>query len=636
MLRGWFACALLLGVHCAGAQPAPSPDARAATAARQPAQGFAPGVAYEKRHVDYTVERDGRFVKDTEVIRLVLNEAGVQEVAQSRLAYSKSLQSAEVLLARVITPEGKEIDVPAASIFEQEAYASQAAPMFSDHKVKAIVFPQVTVGARIHLKTRITQRTPFLPNQFSAFEFVSPHSARRDFVFTVTAPTEMPLHVQAIDLPHQREELADGRVRHLFRGANEQAVPSDPGSVARGDYSPRMVVSSMAGGADLARAYRALLADPGTPDPSAPTPRVTALAQQLTQGIDDPRLQAKALYDWVRLNIRYVNVVLERGGFVPRPLDSILSNAYGDCKDHATLLGALLRAKGIESTPVLINAGNAYWMPEPGALQAFNHMITYVPALDLYLDATGRHTAFDTLPTADAGKQVLHVANGQWARTPLAGGSSLASRQLIEVAEDGGAQVKIHVQGFGEAASGLRAVFTAWQSAPDAQLVTAMLAQTGANGSGTLRRPDLGAAGMAADFDFDYSAPGFVDLPGPGAIRLPATPFGALAALVAMQRVERRFPFPCPTGELREETEIRLPANVRLRRNPAPETHSLVLPEARIDYRSTVQREGSTLKLNRTVTMAASSAVCTPGDVQAQRAFVQQVERSLRTPLLYE
>ena len=263
MLRGWFACALLLGVHCAGAQPAPSPDARAATAARQPAQGFAPGVAYEKRHVDYTVERDGRFVKDTEVIRLVLNEAGVQEVAQSRLAYSKSLQSAEVLLARVITPEGKEIDVPAASIFEQEAYASQAAPMFSDHKVKAIVFPQVTVGARIHLKTRITQRTPFLPNQFSAFEFVSPHAARRDFVFTVTAPREMPLHVQAIDLPHQREELADGRVRHLFRGANEQAVPSDPGSVARGDYSPRMVVSSMAGGAEQTVLRRWKVKHPG-------------------------------------------------------------------------------------------------------------------------------------------------------------------------------------------------------------------------------------------------------------------------------------------------------------------------------------------------------------------------------------
>ena len=618
-LRCWFACALLLGIHQAGAQPAP------------PTQGFAPGVAYEKRHVDYVVERDGGVVKEVESVRLLLNEAGVREAARLTIPYSQSLQRAEVLVARVITPEGRAIDVPAASIFEQEAYASQAAPTFSDYKVKAIVFPQLTVGARVHVKTRLTQKTPFLPGQFSAFEFVSPHSARQDFVFTVTAPKDLPLHVQAIDLPHQHEALADGRVRHVFRGANAQAVPSEAGSVARGDYSPRMVVSSMAGGADLARSWRALAGDA-----TAPTPRVIALAEQLTQGVDDPRQQARLLYDWVRLNIRYVNVVLERGGFVPRPLDSILSNAYGDCKDHATLLGALLRAKGIDSTPVLINAGNVFWMPEPGTLQAFDHMIVYVPSLALYLDATARHADFGTLPQVDAGKQVLHAATGDWARTPLPSGSSLASRQSIDVAEDGAARVRVHVQGRGEAASGLRAVFSAWQSAPDAQLVTAMLAQAGANGSGKLRRPDPDAAGKPADFDFDYDTRGFVDLPGPGAIRLPATPFGALATLVALQRVERRFPFPCPSGELREETEIRLPANVRLLRDPPSEAYSLELPEARFDYLSTVQRDGSTLKLSRSVTIAASSAVCTPGDLQAQRTFVQQVERSLRTQLLYE
>lgn len=619
MFRCWIACALLLGAHQAGAQPVP------------PAQGFAPGIAYEKRHVDYAVESNGGFVKEVESIRRVLNDAGVREAAQITLPYSKSLQSAEVLVARVITPEGKTIDVPASSIFEQEAYASQAAPMFSDYRVKAIVFPQLTVGARVHVKTRLTQKTPFLPGQFSAFEFVSPHSARQDFVFTVTAPKDLPLHVQAIDLPHQREELADGRVRLVFRGANAEALPTDPGSVARGDYSPRMVVSSMASGADLARSWRALVGDS-----TAPTERVTALAGQLTQGIDDPRLQAKALYDWVRLNVRYVNVVLERGGFVPRPLDSILSNAYGDCKDHATLLGALLRAKGIDSSPVLINAGNAFWMPEPGTLQAFNHMITYVPSLDLYLDATGRYANFGNLPNGDAGKQVLHAATGQWARTPLATGSSLASRQVIEVGADGTARVKVHVQGQGEAASGLRTLFSAWQSTPDAQLVNAMLAQAGANGRGTLRRPELGTSGAAADFDFDYGTRGFVDLPGPGAIRLPPTPFGALTGLVALQRVERRFPFPCPSGDLREETEIRLPDNVRLLRDPPSETHSLVLPEARFDYRSTVQREGSTLKLDRTVTITAASAVCTPGDAESQRAFVQNVERSLRMQLLYE
>jgi transglutaminase-like putative cysteine protease len=39
---------------------------------------------------------------------------------------------------------------------------------------------------------------------------------------------------------------------------------------------------------------------------------------------------------------------------------AILDKRYGDCKDHATLMEALLQTAGIASTPVLINAGNSY------------------------------------------------------------------------------------------------------------------------------------------------------------------------------------------------------------------------------------------------------------------------------------
>jgi transglutaminase-like putative cysteine protease len=66
---------------------------------------------------------------------------------------------------------------------------------------------------------------------------------------------------------------------------------------------------------------------------------------------------------WVSKNIRYVAIDIGNSGIVPHDADSVLANAYGDCKDHAVLYSALLKAKGIQSETVLINLGEAYTLP---------------------------------------------------------------------------------------------------------------------------------------------------------------------------------------------------------------------------------------------------------------------------------
>lgn len=64
------------------------------------------------------------------------------------------------------------------------------------------------------------------------------------------------------------------------------------------------------------------------------------------------------------MNIRYVGIWLGNGGIVPHPAEDILQNRYGDCKDKATLLQALLAAKGIYSQQVLINLGDSFYRSE--------------------------------------------------------------------------------------------------------------------------------------------------------------------------------------------------------------------------------------------------------------------------------
>jgi hypothetical protein len=108
---------------------------------------------------------------------------------------------------------------------------------------------------------------------------------------------------------------------------------------------------------------------------------------------------------------RYVAIFLGNGGYVPHDAATILENRYGDCKDHAVLLEALLKAKGIASVPVLINLTNRYRLPEAATPAAFNHALTYLPEFDLYVDLTAGVAPFGTLLANEYGKPVAVAAD---------------------------------------------------------------------------------------------------------------------------------------------------------------------------------------------------------------------------------
>jgi len=145
---------------------------------------------------------------------------------------------------------------------------------------------------------------------------------------------------------------------------------------------------------------------------------IRTLAQSLTAKAGGDLDKLRILHDWVAQHIRYLGVYVGAGGFVPRKATEIFATRYGDCKDHVALLEAMLRAVGIESSPALINLGDAYGLPELAVSNPINHVITYVPSLDLYVDSTAQFAAVGTLPSEDSNKPVIITATGELKRTP--------------------------------------------------------------------------------------------------------------------------------------------------------------------------------------------------------------------------
>ncbi|HEX7679982.1 MAG TPA: DUF3857 domain-containing protein, partial [Thermoanaerobaculia bacterium] len=106
---------------------------------------------------------------------------------------------------------------------------------------------------------------------------------------------------------------------------------------------------------------------------------VTTLANEIRKAHQGRDAQLVAAIRFVQDDIRYLGIEMGRGSHEPRQPSVVLTQRYGDCKDKALLLAALLRELGIEAYPALVNtklrAHLDGYLPSPFL---FDHVITQV------------------------------------------------------------------------------------------------------------------------------------------------------------------------------------------------------------------------------------------------------------------
>src|SRR5439155_5008122 len=156
------------------------------------------------------------------------------------------------------------------------------------------------------------------------------------------------------------------------------------------------------------------------------TDEVRAAAEEAVRGVpgSDEEARIRAVYDFVVSRTRYVGLEFGINSFKPYPVETILSRRFGDCKDKASLMHAMLEALGIDSRLVLLRMKRLGGIETaPASLAVFNHAILFVPKYDLFLDGTAEFHGSGELPADDRGAEVLVVEPGgssRFLRTPEA------------------------------------------------------------------------------------------------------------------------------------------------------------------------------------------------------------------------
>lgn len=600
--------------------------ARAATATATAAPVPAPPAVIEHALTDIAVQRDGTFVTTRAVVIRIDSEAAARSGATVPIPVSASLQRFELVEAWTQTADGRRVDVAPASVLTQAPpYAAQTQTL-SDVQLKVVNFPGVAVGARLHLTTRVAQIVPIFPGVFTYDTSVGRSTVLLDGEVRIAAPAAMPLGVDAAGVEAVPPIVA-GDVRHYaWRFRQPTFTPAVPNAVAPIDGEPRLIVTSLPDWAALGRAYqeRATARE-------QPSPAIRALAASITAGQRDDRARAAALAGWVARNVRYVNIVLGVGGFVPPSADEVAQARFGDCKGHATLLNALLAAANIPSTSVLINAGPTYREPAVAG-QVFNHMINYLPGLDTFVDTTSPYAAFGDLPLGDRAKFVVLTRTGEARRTPAAGPQpeGLAQEFTLAVTADGGIDGRSRIVPQGALRGELGRLSDLLRAGDQAQAVSRLMQANGSLGTGALTLPATREAPeLAATWHVDDA----VATSGTGALR---PPYGVALSTIAQLAASATAPVAaqpvlCQPLSLNERFAITFPAGYTLMPLPG----GVSVDTAEVSYHSTWQRDGQTVRITRSYASRFAGPTCSPEAMRRFQDAKRQIARDTSAQIVY-
>ncbi len=549
---------------------------------------------------DYKVNADATHTEEHKWAIKILKERAVNNAKQTTISYSTSIQKAEVISAYTLKPDGRRIEAPKTNYQVQtNSGKDKNAPVFSDRTKLTVVFPDVQVGDTVAIDYKIIQTEAMFPGQFTASGSYSYNYPYDDVRVTLDLPDSLQGRYQARDMK-QHVVNKDGRKIVTLTFANKIPEKNDRRNYSVWDIEsvPGFIYSTFSSYRQIAETYgeRAI--------PKAkPTERVSELAKKIVADAKGKKQQAQLLYEWVATQISYAGNCIGVGAVVPHDLSFILDNRMGDCKDHATLLQALLAARGIKSTQALINAGTVYKLPSLPMVSAVNHVINYLPEFDMFVDSTSSSTPFGMLPTSDIDKPVLLVEGyrkGMKTPVPPRDENAQYMKTTVRIKKDGSISGDISVQQKGRMAVYMRAGLRHVTKDQEEKFIKAVYQNERHTGSGSWVRDDPKPLLDRYSYKVKFNENDFISLPGAGAFHVsPLFPSqGSVSDFIYSDAQQpEKVDVACSNGISEEEYAYTLPKGISILAKPG----NVDIKSKYLDYSASYVLKNNVLMVKRKV-----------------------------------
>jgi transglutaminase-like putative cysteine protease len=595
---------------------------------------YKPAYSVVKSNSKYVINRDASYTQYLEEQTRVDTPQGVRMLGERKISYNSTLEDVEVLEAYTIQPDGTRIAVPLDKIRTQDDVEEDGA-IYSDSKSKVIIYPKLEVGSQVYYRAKSVLHTPQFPGHFFMWEHYSPHVRYESVNVELTHDVGIEVGVSNKGMQGGKLEASSlpNTVSYKFTFSQDKVYPGEESRADLADFAPNFSASTFKTYADVGTAYQVR-----AKDMAKVTPTIQTLANDLIQKANAQTTldKVKVLHHWVAQNIRYLGIYVGAGGYVPHDAQSILDNRYGDCKDHVVILEALLAAVGIDSSPALINSSAAYLLPQLPTPGIFDHVITYVPSLNLFLDSTSRFAPVGTLPNGDLDKPVVIAATGALGRTPMTHPSKdrTESRIQMKLTRNGSIEGKSQAKMWGAFEVASRHSQFNYQNKDQANVVNGLLSRFQETGWGEIEKTDPTNFDKAWQVKAVFELDPVVNVPGPSALAIPVglAPgrMKYLADIVLPK--DRKFPTYCASTQHEEWIELSFPKDMKITRVPK----GVSFANGPLKYQSTYELKGQLLKIKRKYVSERKQSICGAENDKWFSEFTQVLRRDLRQQVFFE
>ncbi|MCA1620047.1 MAG: DUF3857 and transglutaminase domain-containing protein [Acidobacteria bacterium] len=609
-----------------------------------------PGVVVNDEQV-ITVGEDSRVTTVTTYAVRFLTRAGFG-YARAAAAYdTASGGKVTEIRAWLIRPDGSVKKYGKDHVVDRIADADN---LYDESRVKYIdATRDAEVGAVFGFQTTTAEPRPWFPQAEWWFQASLPALSSR---FTLVLPAGWRASGTVYNAAKVEPTVSGNsytwEMRSLARVEDEPASPSVRSLAAHlaVKYGPPAASSLSAGAfrsfdtwADVSRWYTEL-ADPQ----AAPDDAVALKARELTAGAKTELEKIRAVGRYVQ-NLQYVSIQVGIGGWRPHAATQVFAKQYGDCKDKATLMRAMLRALKVESYAVLIYSGDRTRVREewvsPGQ---FNHCILAVrvseetraasvvqhPTLGrlLIFDATDPSTPVGDLPDHEQGSFALVAAGdgGALLRMPVtAPEENMVSREVeAGLAADGSLTATLRLRSVGQSAADARRMFKGLAPADYTRVVERWVSRGAAGARFSKIEPaDAHAEGRFA-LDVEFTAAAYAQSMQNRLLVFNPAVLARGSSVQLSGAATRKYPVVLESNAFSETVRFKLPAGFDVDEVPDPVKIDSEFGSYTASYEV---KDGQLLYTRKFVQRAATIPADKYGDV---RAFFGRVRASEESPVV--